>query len=232
MRKNHRSNHLQKHEHLTNFVVGFLFLDDVFSVFFLRGCFQLMWNLIKKPTISTIGRWWLSVHNTIFNSPLLNAKMTYCLRYTSINGKCINILSMLCLTAYTLYITHKTVFFVLCLNCDMHCGEDKHVGFTGIGKRNDGTVNFERGSVQGWKLGLFGTNCENLAVFKSSLAANIFFDLFEYFWKFGRILASFACVATFRNFNTQKVSMYTVTSTLPFLTIEITQFNIPMIVVM
>jgi len=76
---------------------------------------------------------------------------------------------------------------------------------------------------QGRNLALLRPNCEKLTVCTSGLAANICLAFFEYFEN----LAEFACGTTFQNANAQNISMCTLTSTLPFLTIEITHFNIP-----
>ena len=75
----------------------------------------------------------------------------------------------------------------------------------------------------------FAAKQEKYATFRSIVAGNIWFDCLafcEYFWNLGWIFACCKCVTTFCDLNLPKLSMYTLTSTLLFLTIEITQFNI------
>jgi len=61
------------------------------------------------------------------------------------------------------------------------------------------------------------------------LAANIFLAFWHFtnvFENWPRVLNKFVCGSTFWNLKTQNASMGTLTSTLPFLTVEITHANI------
>jgi len=77
-------------------------------------------------------------------------------------------------------------------------------------------------SMQGWELALFGPNCENVAVFRIDLAANILFGL-EYLLKFG-LFYMWYHILEFKHLKCHHVHSHKDDF---LLTVKITQFNIP-----